>query len=579
MDNSQNIRIVLGSLRYKSAPDVDFRVDVPLIQTNKTNIEFDRSSTIDLQILYEQERQSSTIFRPTSKFEVIFKNSYVGKSTYTQFQNNLYLVNTAVAAANSCTNPSLLWTGYPQYNEFDFIRTDYDVLGYTQPPSQHLTFVPSSASSYNWNFYVSYAYDNIYTKQMQAIEPYFNQTLNWIAGDGIPFIVESGATFNGQPIIRFRCPMKHGLIEGEFVELNFSYGIDSVFAVYTIGDDSYTGLEYIFNIYDVGFTGTTFQTGTKGTFKRVISIDNTGETTSKYYVRRNKIISNASDYVLAKAGFEQNIFGIKKKYESSAYTPNNISRVSVLDGGQSYTLTFAKDFDLGGLIDNQKRPLLELFVTAMWKGYFGWTTGSLKQGWEFNIPPDLTTKYPNAWWSNTNSNSNTPFTTSSYVSNGKTFNYVNSLSSDTIVDGDYCEWNDYEQTERVISNLYHKFKFNPVHFNIGTPPSLINPYGYYYQTHFPIPLRITSDYIETAPPENIYEIPNWAFFSSFDNEFKWRDVYSYGFIDYKNRGVDYPFMNGKHYPFKNIIFRIIPEGTNYSGNDFIVPEPLSDECE
>ena len=58
MDNSQNIRIVLGSLRYKSAPDVDFRVDVPLIQTNKTNIEFDRSSTIDLQILYEQERQS-----------------------------------------------------------------------------------------------------------------------------------------------------------------------------------------------------------------------------------------------------------------------------------------------------------------------------------------------------------------------------------------------------------------------------------------------------------------------------------------------------------------------------------------
>lgn len=581
MDNSQNIRLVLGSLRYKSAPDIDYRIDLPLNQSIKTNVEFDRTSTIDLQLLYDQERQSSTIFRPSVKFDVFFKNSYVGKSIYTPFQNNLYLVNTAFAASNSCVNPGLLWTGYPQYNEFDFIRTDFDVSGYTKPPSQHINFVSKSASSYNWNFYISYAFDNVYTKQMQAIEPYTNQNLSWIAGDGIPFIIESGTTFNGQNTIRFRCPMKHGLIPGEYVKLNFSYNNNSYFEVYTLGDDSYSTQEYTFNIFDVGYTGTTFQTGTKGTLKRVLSLDNTGETTSKYYVRRQKILSDVSDYILVKAGFEQNIFGTKKKYESAAYTPNKKSRVSILEGSQSYTLTFAKDLDIGELIDNQKRPLLDLYVTVLWKGYFGWTTGSLKQGFGFNIQPNITNGYPNAWWANTNSNSNTTFTTGSFTKTGAIgpFFYVNPIPANTIVDGDYCEWNEYDQNERVISNLFHKFKFNPVHFNIGTPPSTINPYGYYYQTHYPIPLRITSDYVETAPPQGVSDIPNWATFSTVDNEFRWRDVYTYGFIDYKNRGVNYPFLNGKHYPFQNIIFRIIPEGTNYSGNDFIVQDPLIDECE
>lgn len=581
MDNNQNIRMILGSLRYKSAPDIDFRIDLPLDQTIKTNVEFDRTSTINLEQLFQEERNSSTIFRPAAKFEVIFKNSYVGKSFYTPFQNNLYLVNTAFAAANSCTNSGLLWTGYPQYNEFDFIRTDYNVVGYTKPPGQHIDFVPKSASSYNWNFYLSYAFDNDYTKQMQAIEPYTNQTLNWLSGDGIPFIVESGTSYNGQNTIRFRCPMKHGLNDGEFVKFNFSYNNTSIFSVYRLGDDSYTSLDYVFNLLDIGYTGTTFQTGTKGTFKRILSEDNSGETISKYYVRKQKILSNVTDSILTKAGFEQNIFGVKKKFESAQYTPNKKSRISILEGGQSYTLTFGKDFDLGQLIDNQKRPISEIFVTILWKGYFGWTTGTLKQGFEFNIQPNKTNGFPNSWWSNTNTNSNTTFTTGNYTKPNALgpFYFVNSIPSDTILDGDYCEWNDYDQTERVISNLYHKFKFNQVHFNIGTPPSVTNPYGYYYQTHHPITLKVFSDYVETAPPQGVSDIPNWATFSTFDNEFRWRDIYTYGFIDYKNRGVNYPFFNGKHYPFQNIIFRIIPEGTNYSGNDFVVAEPLIDECE
>ena len=55
-------------------------------------------------------------------------------------------------------------------------------------------------------------------------------------------------------------------------------------------------------------------------------------------------------------------------------------------------------------------------------------------------------------------------------------------------------------------------------------------------------------------------------------------LYTYGYVDSNGIGVDQPFLNGKHHPFKNIIFRLIPEGTNYKlFND--VEDPLIDPCE
>ena len=43
-------------------------------------------------------------------------------------------------------------------------------------------------------------------------------------------------------------------------------------------------------------------------------------------------------------------------------------------------------------------------------------------------------------------------------------------------------------------------------------------------------------------------------------------------------GVDYPFTNGKHYPFENITFKIIPEGF-YNINNNLVSDPIIDGCE
>jgi hypothetical protein len=155
------------------------------------------------------------------------------------------------------------------------------------------------------------------------------------------------------------------------------------------------------------------------------------------------------------------------------------------------------------------------------------------------------------------------------------------LKAGDVIDGDFCEWNDYEQAERVVSKYYHKLKFNQEVFQTTNSYSTNTP-GYYYSPHNPMVLKVFSDYIETANLGQIDNVPSWAFYSNVDRQFRWRDIYTYGFIDNLGRGVDYPYLNSAHYPYTQVIFRLIPEGINYNENldgfNFAI-KPLIDECE
>ena len=85
MGNRQDIRVILGSLRYKSAPNTTLLFNVPLIQTAKENVEFDRSIDVDLEQVFDDERQNSDIIRPTCKFSLLFQNVYSGFTNYHPF--------------------------------------------------------------------------------------------------------------------------------------------------------------------------------------------------------------------------------------------------------------------------------------------------------------------------------------------------------------------------------------------------------------------------------------------------------------------------------------------------------------
>jgi hypothetical protein len=591
MGNQKDLRVVLGSLRFKSASDTNLSFQVPLVQSEKQLTEYDRSYDFNLEQVYDDERQVSTLFRPTAKFTILFQNKYSGFTNYVPFEDNMYYINTKEAKSLQCSpgnNPdSVSWTGYPLFNEFDFIRNDYNVQGYTQPPNQHLIFVPKNAASYNWNFFLSYPYDNV-DKELQIID-ISGQTILWSASTGIPFVITERKNLNGRPLISFRCGMKHGLTSGEYVELstNFTYIGSRIFQVYSLGDETYGSDEYIFNFIDVGYTGTTFNQGNFGTFKRVILNSNVDDTKSIYYIRRNKLLTNPENANLTKSGFEQSIFGQRKKYESSGYTPNGVARVSILEGSPSYNLSFDKKINIGTLLDNQRRPITELFFTVIWKGYFGWTLNNqqgygLKQGWDFNLP--LYQNLPNSWWSSSQPKSNCPpplNNLGSYtrIQNGTnyTFYYVESLKEGDIIDGDFCEWNNYEQKERVISSINHKIKYNPYNFTIGGDNS--NPFGFYYKPHWKLTTRVFSDYIEEGDPKFVDNIPDYSYYSTTKKQFIWREPYPYGFVDTQGLGINYPFLNGVQYPYQNYFFRIIPEGTNYINTENIIAEPIQDNCE
>jgi hypothetical protein len=621
MGNRDDIRIVLGSLRYKTAIDTNLTIPTPLVQTAKTVQEFDRSIDVNLTQLFNDERQKSTVFRPVCKFSLIFDNAYSGSvETFNPLENNLYYTNATTNTISNCTqNPdSVFWEGYPQYNEFDFIRNDYNVPGYTTPDSTgmvHVNFVSKSASTYNWNHFISYPYLNLPGKQLSYYDEFsiFPIENNFFASEGIPYVVSvtdstadsynagipgNNLMLNGNLIIQFRCPVKHGLSVGEYAKIkNEISGFEDTFQVFSLGNGLPGFDEYIFNIFNIGYNPPIFSDGEYGNFKRIINNENADDTISEYYVLRHKIITNVEDSVLTNSGFEENVFGVNKKFESSGYTPNKVSRISIKEGAKSYSLSFNRDIDISPLRDNHKRPISELYITTVWKGYFGLMindNSKLKEGFGFNLPLNMSDKTPNTWWKKPLSNimgiTINSYTSSSFLTAGgtSTFNYTESLQSGDTINGDFCEWNNYEQKERVISEIYHKMTYNDLIFQVPVTNSnkMNNRYGYYYSPHRKITIKSFSDYIETGDVKKTVGIPDYSYFSTTYNSFIWRDIYDYGFKDAEGDGIDYPFLNGTHYPYGNFIFRITPEGSTYKESDmryyatlYGAAEPNIDGCE
>lgn len=555
--------LIPSDLQLPGAAAVDQSLQISLDEKQQLITEYDRSATISLEEVYNQERQDCTIYRPTFKVTYLYGNTITGTTSYLPFQYNLFLVDNIQSVSSG------VWRGYPQYFEFDFFRPNIS--------DQHVDYFAKSAYTYNWSYYLSYASQNDENKVLNTTLCAIN---SWVAKDGIPFTIKNSQQ-NGSNIIQFECIAPHGLTVGEFAKLSFTYGVQDLFEVYSLGNGQTGSEEYIFNIFNYGFTGTTFTTGKVGTFRRVINELNPIETLSKYYIRQHKILTNPDDLIMTKAGFEKNVFIEEVKLELSSLTPNNITRISRKTSSNAYSVSSAYDINSLIIRDNQKRPLSQLYLTIIHKGYSGYfydptRTVGIKQGWQFNITPT-----PNTWWNQDNfaSDSNIGLNTYTKTQGNTTFTfaYSKSLKKDDIVDGDYCEWNDYEQTERVISPYYQKIIFNKNNFS-----TIPQNYGYYYAPHNLMNLRFFSDYIETAEVGQVDNVPEWSYFSKVDQQFRWRDLYTYGFVDTQLRGVDYPFLNSAHYPYENIVFRLIPEGANYNstlqGINFPI-KPLVDECE
>lgn len=594
MNNLEGIKFLKGSARYQRAPEKTISLQVPLSGKQKEIDEYQRNLSINLAEVYNMERQESTLFEPTCKFQLIFSNAYSGVAStsvgiYSPYNNFLYYIRPEETKANQVNSVNLIpWPGFPQYNEFSFIRKDIGVLGYTLGSNGHRTLESRLASNYNWNFYLSYPYSNNSDRILRYNFGTSSGSFSWVISQGIPAMMQQ-VLIEGKTYWQFKCAFNHNLKEGEYVEFSNVKIVDlanvvspnsNIFEVYSLGDGTFGSEKNIFNILDIGYnqnSANSFFPDKLTFFHRIINRNNPVETKSKYYIRQHKILTNYTDSILTNSGFEQNAFKTVKKFESRELTPNLFARISVKEDAQSYNLSFANTIQLSGLTDNLKRPITEIYATVVNRGYFGYFNpkningSALKVGWEFNIAPE-----PTDWWERDQANSDVDLGTSFYTKNGIKFYYNNFLSVGDILDGPLCEWNNITQTETILSKVYHKFVFNPETFNINS--SLTNPIGYYYEPFYKFQLRVYSDYIEEGGFYTSDLFPKYAYYSKFEDKLLWRDLYTYGYVDSENVGVDYPFFNGRHYPYENFIFRIIPEGTNIKSVQ-VVNDPKVDGCE
>jgi hypothetical protein len=194
-------------------------------------------------------------------------------------------------------------------------------------------------------------------------------------------------------------------------------------------------------------------------------------------------------------------------------------------------------------------------------------------GWGFNFLKNSV----DTWWNHTSLSNKDNIPVDSYIANGQTFYYNKELNIGDVIKGDFCEYNYIEQKEYLLSNIYHKYSYNQMVFLDNSTNAY--PSGYVYVPHYPVKIRAFSDYLEYGSTTEIDGIPGHAWYSEVNNIWLWKDLYSYGFIDTDNIGVDHPFINGAHYPFLNVLFLQKPIQQEVNINSIVINSPNVDNCE
>ena len=271
---------------------------------------------------------------------------------------------------------------------------------------------------------------------------------------------------------------------------------------------------------------------------------------SEYYYRKFEILTEPKDYEIYNAAFSKTIF-----------TDNYINN--------SFLFHFNKDIDVEGLTDNLDRPLSELYLSVVKRASY-FSEDIAYDGYRF-------------WTSSFQLlDSNREITPLGGNDGGQNQSYILGLISSvqgndpnvagTIKNmgnnyyGDFVEYNRAFLDERVLADILGRFApsqtirvgtetlidddGNP--FEQGIYQSGVSPDGYTYNLHRKIKIRDFSENIETADNKENEIFPSYSQINN-DGTVSWRDLLDIGFLEGSNEkiGVDYPFVNSKHYLFDN----------------------------
>jgi len=564
-------QIILPTKRFANsdAEDVDIRIN--LSEEKNLLREGDKNIVLDINELFNKERNESVRYKIHGKIKMIFRNMYSGTTSYEPLLKNLYLVGDGTGEA----------VGFLPYNEFSLLRNDVvrevinpsSITGSTlssYSPSLiltgytgHTTITTINAPYQNWNVYLSYVYsgDTNYPMRYTLTG---GTSYGFVSGDGIPFRVSTGTTYT-----TLTSPVEHGISNGEFVIIN-----NKAILITEVGNEIYNSEKYVINILNNDIpTGVTFVNNTVVVGKRCLDRNNITGTTSQYYVHKHKILTSSEDYILDKVGFESPIWEDEKKILfENALQENDV--IVERNRMESVIYDFKEPFTLTGITNNLGYTPTDLYVSIFFRNGNGYFNYPPKVGWKFNFHDTWIDAH---FSGNTSVETNIPTGTTTSNLSGTTFTSGNFLSIGTTgLTGAFIEYNKSELKERVISEAYHKFTSPISIFDHGqddaslfSESSVNNLHGLYYQPYHRIKIRQLSPYIETSNTDEILNLPDNVKYFESEGVWKWRDLYDQGFVDQDGYGTNYPFINNIHYIKNDINFYLRSEKDYVNKSDGI----------
>lgn len=226
------------------------------------------------------------------------------------------------------------------------------------------------------------------------------------------------------------------------------------------------------------------------------------------YIRKYDVISNISDLKIFNAGYSVNLFN-----------------------DCEYIFSFEIDVDLSNTYDFFNHLINEVFLYCEYQ--------PSKSGYDFDEILEIK-KYDSMG--------------GSYY---ETYSPTEHVSGDTF-DGNLVSFVVSDYMLNSIDEFTHRIE---TFYESGGTESI----RWYYNPLIPIRISYMSDEyqienISGTSYENIIKIPEYA--SEFDSNgnYIWRDILENGYVDpLTNNGVNFPFLNNKHYVYSNIILSIQPD--------------------
>jgi len=88
--------LIPSEVQFPDAPTVDQSIQISLEEKQQVITEYDRSATISLEQVYDDERQACTIFRPTFKIVYLYGNTITGTTSYLPFQKVFHNIMSSI---------------------------------------------------------------------------------------------------------------------------------------------------------------------------------------------------------------------------------------------------------------------------------------------------------------------------------------------------------------------------------------------------------------------------------------------------------------------------------------------------